>query len=141
MRWLQRPPQATHIFSHDDLTINGSGSLTVNANYNNGIVSKDDLKITGGTITVTAVNDAVKGRDSLTVKDGALTVKAGGDGMQATNDEEADRGNIVIEGGSEPAGSAGDCARHRLIILCNQNPHTILPEPQRVAPAPAKPVA
>lgn len=92
-------PDAT-IFSHDDLTINGSGSLTVNANYNNGIVSKDDLKITGGTITVTAVNDAVKGRDSLTVKAGALTITAGGDGLQANNDEEADQGTIVIEGGT-----------------------------------------
>lgn len=101
-------PNAT-IFSHDDMTINGSGSLTVNANYNNGIVSKDDLKITGGTITVTAVNDAVKGRDSLTVKDGTLTVKAGGDGMQATNDEEVDQGNIVIEGGTIDI-TAGDDA-------------------------------
>jgi hypothetical protein len=38
------------IFSKDDLTINGGGSLTVNANYNDGITSKDDLKITGGSI-------------------------------------------------------------------------------------------
>lgn len=92
-------PDAT-IFSHDDLTINGSGSLTVNANYNNGIVSKDDLKINGGVITVTAVDDAVKGRDSLVVKAGTLTVKAGGDGLQTSNDEEADQGTIVIEGGT-----------------------------------------
>lgn len=36
------------------MTINGSGSLTVNGNMKNGIVSKDDLVITGGTITVNA---------------------------------------------------------------------------------------
>ena len=42
------------IFSKDDLTINGEGALTVNANYNNGIASKDDLKITSGAITVNA---------------------------------------------------------------------------------------
>jgi hypothetical protein len=101
-------PDAT-IFSHDDLTINGAGSLTVNANYNNGIASKDDLKITGGTITVTAVNDAVKGRDSLVVKAGTLTVKAGGDALQASNDEEADQGYIVIEGGTIKL-TAGDDA-------------------------------
>lgn len=88
------------IFSKADLTINGSGSLTVNANYNNGIVSKDDLKIVSGTITVTAVNDGIKGRDSIAVKDGIITINAGGDGMQANNDEDAEQGYIAIEGGS-----------------------------------------
>ncbi len=58
------------IFSNDDLTINGGGSLTVDANYNNGIQSKDDLHITGGNISVTAVNDGIKGRDSIAVRDG-----------------------------------------------------------------------
>ena len=88
------------VFSHDDLTINGGGSLTVNANYNNGITSKDDLKITGGTITVNAVNDGIKGRDSIAVLDGTITVNAGGDGLQANNDEDAEEGYVVIEGGA-----------------------------------------
>ncbi len=92
-------PNAT-IFSKADLTINGSGSLTVNANYNNGIVSKDDLKIVSGAITVTAVNDGIKGRDSIAVKDGTITINAGGDGLQANNDEDAEQGYIVIEGGT-----------------------------------------
>lgn len=87
------------IFSNDDLTINGSGSLTVNANYNNGIDSDDDLKITGGTVTVNAVNDGIKGRDSLAVLDGYITVNAGGDGLQANNDEDAEKGVVSIEGG------------------------------------------
>lgn len=88
------------IFSKDDLTINGSGSLTVNANYNNGIVSKDDLKIVSGTITIHAVNDGLKGRDSIAIKDGNLTINAGGDGMQANNDEDTEQGYIAIEGGT-----------------------------------------
>jgi hypothetical protein len=88
------------IFSKDDLTINGTGSLTVHASYNHGIVSKDDLKIVGGRITVYAVNDGIKGRDSIAVKDGTIAIQAGGDGMQANNDEDADEGTIVIEGGA-----------------------------------------
>jgi len=88
------------IFSKDDLTINGAGSLTVNANYNNGIASKDDLKITGGTITVNAVNDGIKGRDSLAIKDGQITVVSGADGLQANNDEDPEKGYVVIEGGT-----------------------------------------
>jgi hypothetical protein len=88
------------VFSKDDLTINGNGSLTVDANYNNGIASKDDLKITGGSITVNAVNDGIKGRDSIAVRDGTITVNAGGDGMQSNNDEDPERGYISIEGGT-----------------------------------------
>jgi hypothetical protein len=88
------------IFSHDDLTINGNGSLVVNANYNDGITSKDDLKITGGTITVNAVNDGVKGRDSIGFLDGTITVYAGGDGLQSSNDEDVEEGYVVIEGGT-----------------------------------------
>ncbi len=87
------------LFSHDDLTINGSGSLTVNANYNNGIASKDDLKITGGIITVNAVNDGIKGRDSIAVKDANITITAGGDGMQSNNDEDVQKGYVAIESG------------------------------------------
>jgi hypothetical protein len=106
------------IFSHDDLTINGGGSLTVNANYNNGMTSKDDLKITGGTITVNAVNDGIKGRDSIAVKDGTITVTAGADGLQSNNDEDAEKGYVSIEGGvlNITAGLDGIQAETNLIV-------------------------
>jgi hypothetical protein len=106
------------IFSKDDLTINGEGALTVNANYNNGIASKDDLKITGGTITVNAVNDGIKGRDSLAVKDGLITVVAGADGLQSNNDEDPEEGYVVIEGGtiSINAGLDGVQAETSLLV-------------------------
>jgi hypothetical protein len=106
------------IFSKDDLTINGSGSLTVDANYNNGIASKDDLKITGGSIAVNAVNDGIKGRDSIAIKDGTITVNAGSDGMQSHNDEDAEKGYIFIEGGTLAitAGLDGIQAETRLSV-------------------------
>jgi hypothetical protein len=106
------------IFSKDDLTINGNGSLTVNANYNNGIASKDDLKITGGSITVNAVNDGIKGKDSIAVRDGMITVNAGSDGMQSDNDEDAEKGYISIEGGTFniTAGMDGIQAETRLVV-------------------------
>ncbi len=88
------------LFSKDDLVIDGEGALTVNANYNNGIASKDDLKIKGGVITVNAVNDGIRGKDSIEIKDGTITVAAGGDGLQSNNDEDADKGYIEIEDGA-----------------------------------------
>lgn len=86
------------IYSHDDLTINGDGALTVDANYN-GIASKDDCKITAGRITVNAAHDGIKGKDSLAIKDGTIIVHAGADGLQADNDVDVGQGYIVIEGG------------------------------------------
>jgi hypothetical protein len=88
------------IFSHDDLTINGTGKLVVQGNYNNGITSKDKLKITGGTLEIHAVDDAVMGRDLVGVQEGDLTIEAGGHGIKTTNDAEDSLGFISISGGT-----------------------------------------
>lgn len=96
------------VFSKSDLTINGNGSLTVNANYNNGIQSKDELKITGGNIVVNAVNDGIKGRDFIAVKGGSITVNAASDGIQSTNDEDSEKGFVSIEGGTLNITAGGD---------------------------------
>ena len=96
------------IFSNDDLKINGNGSLIVDANYNNGIASKDDLDINGGNITVTAVNHGIRGKDSVVVVDGTITVNAGGDGIQSNNDEDTTKGYVTIEGGTLNITAASD---------------------------------
>jgi hypothetical protein len=88
------------LFSKGNLTINGTGKLVVKGNYNNGITSKDDLKITGGTIEIEAVDDGLMGRDLLAVKDGDITINAGGDAVKSTNDKDASKGVIAIEGGA-----------------------------------------
>ncbi|MGL5348245.1 MAG: carbohydrate-binding domain-containing protein [Peptostreptococcaceae bacterium] len=88
------------IYSKDDLTIIGAGSLVVNANYNNGITSKDDLKIEGGEIAVNAVGDGLRGKDSITILDGNLTIDAKEDGIKSSNTEESDKGYIHIAGGT-----------------------------------------
>lgn len=96
------------IFSKDDLIIEGNGELTVFANYNNGIQSKDDLKIKSGTINVQSVGDGLKGKDSITIQGGNITIDSGSDGMQTTNDVDVEKGNILIEGGTVEISSNGD---------------------------------
>ncbi len=76
------------IYSRDDLTINGSGSLSVTAEYQHGIVCNDDLVVTGGTILVTAAQDAIHANDSVRIKDAHITLTAGDDGVTASNDDE-----------------------------------------------------
>ena len=69
------------LFARDDLTINGSGSLTVRSGYRHGIAANDDLVITGGTITVEAPRDAIHANDSLRLCDASLTLKGGDEGI------------------------------------------------------------
>lgn len=114
------------IFSHDDLTINGDGALTVTGNYNDGITSKDDLKITAGNVTVQAVNDGIEGRDSIAVLDGTITVNAGGDGLQASNDEDPEEGYIVIEGGTLNITAGGDGVQAETRLLVSGGDMTIV---------------
>lgn len=67
------------IFSHDDLTLEGGGTLVVAANNEDAIVSKDDLKFNGGTYQITATDDGIRGKDSVYIVDGTFTIEAGGD--------------------------------------------------------------
>ena len=94
------------IFAHDDLTINGSGSLTVTAQYSHGISANDDLVITGGTITISAVDDAIHANDSIRIKDAAITVTAGDDGLLTSN--EVENGYFYIESGTLDITASGD---------------------------------
>lgn len=86
------------IFSKADLTINGSGTLTVNANYKHGIVSKDDLVITDGNINVTSASTAMEGKDSVKISGGTFNISAGTNGIKSTNTEASDKGFISVTG-------------------------------------------
>ncbi|MFZ7134587.1 MAG: carbohydrate-binding domain-containing protein [Eubacteriales bacterium] len=64
------------IFSKDDLTINGTGSLNVNENYKDGIASKDELKIVSGN------NDEDASKGFVYIEGGKISIIAGADGIQ-----------------------------------------------------------
>lgn len=96
------------IFSRSDLTINGSGKLTVNAGNKHGIVSKDDLVIASADVTVNAKNVALSGKDCIKISNAALNLIAGSDGMRSDNTEDADRGYIYIESGKISITSGND---------------------------------
>lgn len=88
------------IYSTADLVIEGTGSLTVDAKYEDGIVSKDTLKINSGTISIDSVGDGIRGKDNLIIKDGNITINAECDGMKSTNTEDSNLGYILIENGA-----------------------------------------
>ncbi|HOJ48858.1 MAG TPA: carbohydrate-binding domain-containing protein [Bacillota bacterium] len=97
------------IFSKDDITIKGKGSLTVNAHYENGISTSNDLKIIGGNLAVISKNTALRGKDSVKIGlDANITVNSGGDAVKSSNDTESGLGVILITGGAIQINSGED---------------------------------
>ncbi len=96
------------IFAKSDLVINGTGSLIVNAAEGHGIVSRDDLKITGGSLAVTAQRQGLSGRDSVRVGGGTVQIASGKDGIHAENSEDAEKGYVFISDGTIRISSQGD---------------------------------
>lgn len=71
------------IFSRTDLTLNGEGSLTVDSPAGHGVVSKDELTITGGSYTLTAARHGFTGKDSVAIACGSFHITAGKDGIHS----------------------------------------------------------
>ena len=96
------------IFSKSDLTLNGAGTLTINAAAGHGIVSKDDLVLTSGTYVITAASHGLSGKDSVRIANGSYTITAGKDGIQAENTDDASLGYLYIAGGTFAITAEGD---------------------------------
>lgn len=97
------------VFAKDDLTINGSGTLQVNAAYGHGVVGKDELTVTGGVLEITAAQHALSGKDCVNIADGSFTLVSGTDGIHSENKDDATRGSLYIGGGSFTVNAQGDC--------------------------------
>ena len=87
------------IFAKTDLTLNGTGILTINSS-DNAVVSKDDLKITGGTYHVSCRDAAFEANDSIRIADGIITILNAEDGLHAENDDDDTKSYIYIGGGN-----------------------------------------
>lgn len=96
------------IFSKDDLTLNGKGTLTINSEYGHGIVSKDDLKLVGGTCNITAENHALSGKDSVRIAEGTYNLTSGKDGIHSENADDDEKGFVYIASGDFTIESTGD---------------------------------
>ena len=96
------------IFSKSDLTLNGNGTLDINAEAGHGIVSKDDLVITSGTYNINAASHGLSGKDSIRIADGTFKIVTGKDALHADNEDDEEKGFIYIAGGSFNLNAQGD---------------------------------
>lgn len=115
------------IYAQCDLTLKGSGALTVEGKFNNGIATKDDLEIKNETLNVIAVNNAIKGNDSLTIDSGIVTaISTKGDALKTENSDVSSKGNqrgtIAINGGVLNLYAACDAIDASYNVEINENP-------------------
>ncbi len=87
------------IYSESDLSIGGQGSLSVIANYSDGIVGKDDLKIKSGDINISSKDDGLRGTDSVHILGGKLIIDSAGDSIKTTAETNPRKGFVLIEDG------------------------------------------
>ena len=96
------------IYSKEDLTLNGEGSLTINAEAGHGIVSKDSLVLASGEYNITAESHGISGKDDVSVAGGSYKIVSGKDGIHAENADDESLGFVYILDGTFDITSEGD---------------------------------
>ncbi|MGN0295313.1 MAG: carbohydrate-binding domain-containing protein [Lachnospiraceae bacterium] len=96
------------IFSKQDLTFNGSGSLSVTSPAGHGIVCKDDLVVTSGTYTIDSASHGLDANDSIRIANASFSMTSGKDGFHAENSDDASLGFVYIESGNFDISAEGD---------------------------------
>ncbi len=109
--------QNAALFSKTDLVLSGEGTLTVDANYNDAITSKDGLIIQSGNYVITSVDDGIRGKDYLAIQAGTFTINSSGDALKSDN-EDLGYGMIAITNGefNITASADGISAENELTI-------------------------
>ena len=113
------------IFSKADLTLNGAGVLTVNAQAGHGVVSKDDLVLTSGTYNITAASQGLSGKDSVRIASGTYSIESGKDAIHAENTEDSSLGFLYIANGTFQLTAEGDGMSASSYLLVEDGDFTI----------------
>lgn len=111
------------VFSHDDLTLNGTGALSVTS-ASRGIKSSDDLKVVGTGLTVKATGQGLRGNDSVRIASGDIRITSDDDGMHADSSDKA-AGYVYIGGGSVTIDSGDDGIHADGAVLVNGGKVTV----------------
>ena len=113
------------VFSKDDLTFNGAGTLTITSSVGHGVVSKDDLVVTNGDYNITAGEQGLSGKDSIRIADGTFTITAGKDGIHAENTDDTSLGFVYLANGSYHITADGDGISASNVMQIDDGNYTI----------------
>lgn len=118
--------QNSVIYAKDDLTINGLGSLEINASYQKGIKVNDNLVIVDATISIDSKDHGIKVNNTLILQDVNLTILALGDGIKSENDEDTSLSLVYIYGGTYNITSYGDAISSSYDLTIEDGDFTII---------------
>ena len=104
------------IFAKSDLTLNGTGTLTISST-DNGITSKDELTVTGGTYNITASGKGLESNDSTAICDGTFTIDAK-EGMESTY-VRIDGGTFEISASDDGINAAANSDKNNVQVEIN----------------------
>lgn len=113
------------IFAKDDLTLNGSGALSVNSNSHHGIHSSNDVMILNASVTVSAGQDGIKGKDSVVLMNAQISIDSKEDGIVSTNAVDQGTGYVALDGGSVTITSGLDAIQAETQVLIKDGELTI----------------
>lgn len=86
-------------YSVSDLTINGAGTLRIYGYHEDGIRSRDRIRLLGGQIEVQSKGDGVRGNDGILIADTRLDIQSEQNGLRTANQGADGRGTVEIRGG------------------------------------------
>ena len=100
------------LYSVCDLTLNGGGALQVFGYHEDGIRSKDRIKILDCALSVQAKGDGIRGNDGIYMQGAFVSVESEKSGLRTVDQGADERGVIEMDGGalSVIAGKNGICA-------------------------------
>lgn len=113
------------IYSEDDMTFEGTGTLVVTSNYEDGIVSKNDLKFVQGNYIINSSDDGIRGKDSVYIKNGNFEINADGNGIKTTNTNNSEKGFIRIKDGILKITSSLDAIQAETKVLIQDGEYSI----------------
>ena len=89
------------IYGEADINLSGSGKLTVEGGYEDGIHSKSNLSVESGNYSVTASHHGLNGKKTLVVKNGNFDVTTVEDAFHSKGDVTVENGEININAGDD----------------------------------------
>lgn len=88
------------LYSVSDLTINGDGSLRVFGYHEDGVRSKDRIKLLDGGIEVQAKGDGIRGSDGILIRSAAVAIQSEQNGLRTANQGAEGKGVVEVRGGT-----------------------------------------
>ena len=113
------------IFAKSDLTLNGAGTLNINASSGHGIVSKDDLVLASGIYNITSASHGISGKDSVRIAGGTFNIVSGKDGIHSENADDTTLGFVYIADGNFNITSEGDGISAEAYLIADNGTYEI----------------